>query len=511
MDLTTRFFESSHLDFIRIGTREGNEVFRRGLVFLIFYLLRKLSPDASILVEHSLNRGLYCEFRKIPAGLRGAVAWLRGEVENAVRENHPFLKVTVPLQKAEEIFHQQHQQNTADLLRYIGTNEITLYRYRDVYGYFNGPLPPSTLYLRDFQLESYPPGFIIRYKSQSPRKPHFHIWNQRKLFRVYNEHEQWAKILGVADIASLNRVVESGEISDFIKLAEALQEKKIIHIAEQITSRVYDERGMQNQLVLIAGPSSSGKTTFSKRLAIQLRVNGMRPLMFNLDNYFIERVRTPKTPAGTYDFETPQALDLELFREHLRKLLKGKRVKIPSFDFRSGKRKPGRTCVQLMNKQPILIEGIHALNDDLTEGIDEQIKYKIYISALTTLNVDNHNRILTSDNRLIRRIIRDCKFRGYSAVETIRRWPQVRMGENQHIFTFQEEAEIVFNSALIYEFAVFKPLVTPLLGEVSTRSKAHGVTKQLLDLFSLIKEVSPDEIPPTSVLREFIGGSSFRY
>ena len=511
VSLNTPFQTSSEIRFVHFGSREGNEVFRRGFSFLLFCLIRKLSVDACILVEHSLNRGLYCEFRNIPAGLRGAVAWLRGQVAHAVAKDDPFKRVDVSPEKVRDIFLRQGQENTAELMGYMtGGGRIPLYRYRGVYGYFLGPLPPSTAYLNDFELESYPPGFIFRYKPRTRRKPGFQPWNQRNLFRVYNEHERWAKILGVENIASLNRVIESGEISEFIKLAEALHEKKIIHVADHITEKVR-ERNAPSQLILISGPSSSGKTTFSKRLSIQLRVNGLTPLALSLDNYFVDRELTPKTPEGEYDFEALEALDLELFNDHLDRILRGETVRIPEYDFHTGKRSFRDHYVQAKANQPVLIEGIHALNDRLSREISATMKVKIYISALTTLNVDNHNRILTSDNRLIRRIIRDKKYRGYTARQTIARWPQVRSGENQHIFTFQEEAEIVFNSALIYELAVFKPLVMPLLEEIPRGCEGWGVACRLLQLFSLIRDVSVEEIPPTSVLREFIGGSSFHY
>ena len=329
--------------------------------------------------------------------------------------------------------------------------------------------------------------------------------NPKKLFQVFEEYEQWAEILGISDIVSLNDRIARGEISDVIKIAEALHEKKIARIADEVR-----KQSKRVRIILIAGPSASGKTTFSKRLAIQLRVNCLDPITISIDNYFLERDDTPRLPDGSYDFESIKAIDVNLLNRHLMKLLKGREVHIPQFNFNEGKRHQGKS-IRIHENQILIIEGIHGLNEQLTQQIPRERKLKIYISALTQLNIDNDHRISTRDTRILRRMVRDRLFRGHSANETFKLWKNVQKGEDVNIFPFQEEADIMFNSALVYELSVLKRFAIPLLQSVPQRLKNYSKSRRLLEVLSFFLDTAPSEVPPTSILREFIGKSSFLY
>jgi uridine kinase len=329
---------------------------------------------------------------------------------------------------------------------------------------------------------------------------------QTKLFEIFREHNNWNKILEVTNVSELNRAAANGKAENLIKVTEALHEKKIAEVADRISARKDKIR-----IVLISGPSSSGKTTTSKRMAIQLLVNGIKPLNISLDNYFVDRAHTPRDEHGEYDFEALEAIDLELFNDHLVRLLNGEEVEIPKFSFETGQRFYDGEKLKMGKSNILIIEGIHALNPKLTPAIPDEAKYKVYVSALTSINFDNQTRISTTDNRLIRRIVRDYTFRNYSATETIKRWPSVRRGEEKHIFPYQEEADVMFNTALLYELAVLKPYAEPILLEVQPNQPEYSEAERLLKFFNYFKPILPKEIPPTSILREFLGGSSFTY
>jgi uridine kinase len=390
------------------------------------------------------------------------------------------------------------------LLKYINLPRINLYRCGDLYDYFYGPMVPSMGYLKVFDLLYYDPGFILMYPQAGDpfHIPPFH--DLPKLARIFKEAEEWANILDVGDVGALNDKVVSGEINEIILVNEGLHEKKIANIADMIYA------GKDKiKIVLIAGPSSSGKTTFARRLSIQLRVLGLKPYPLSLDDYFVDREHTPKDESGNYDFESIRALDLELFNQHLAALLNGEEVEIPRFNFRTGLREWIGRKYKMEKDAVLVIEGIHGLNEILTSSVPRENKYKIYISALTQLNIDNHNRIPTTDSRLMRRIVRDYLYRDRDAATTILTWPQVRAGEEKNIFPYQEEADIMFNSALVYEMCILKKYAAPLLREIPVSSPAYLEAKRLLTFLSYFLEAEENAIPNNSIIREFIGGSCF--
>ncbi|HPJ46729.1 MAG TPA: nucleoside kinase, partial [Tenuifilaceae bacterium] len=372
--------------------------------------------------------------------------------------------------------------------------------------YFFGCLVPSTGYLKKFDLVKYYQGMLLMVPKRKNPDELEDIVIQDKMFDIFQEYKDWVDILGVGNVAAINKQVLTGNSSELIKISEALHERKVVQIADMIYSRKDNVR-----IVLISGPSSSGKTTFSKRLAIQLKVAGMRPYTISLDNYFVDREHTPRDEHGEYDFESLHALDINYFNNDLVQLMEGKEVELPKFSFENGKRYFDGTKLKIERNGIIIIEGIHALNPDLTPLIEAEKKFKVYISALTSLSIDGTNRIPTTDNRLIRRIIRDHRYRGYSALDTISRWDSVRRGEDHNIFPFQEEADVMFNSALLYELGILKSYAEPVIREVPMNVPEYAEAVRLIKFLSYFVSIPPDEIPPTSILREFLGGSTFSY
>jgi len=385
-------------------------------------------------------------------------------------------------------------------------NEVTIYRLGNYLDIEYGAMMPSTGYAKLFELNKYNTGIILRFPEPINPTQISPIKNWTKLFSVYRESKTWGAILNINNIGRLNEFAAQKKIFDIIKIQEALHEKKIALIADEISKRSDDVK-----LILIAGPSSSGKTTFSKRLSVQLMVNGLNPIALSLDNYFLNHEQSPVDEDGNLDFECIKALDLELLNAQLIDLLKGKEVQIPEYDFKTGKRKATTKPLRISENTCIIMEGIHGLNEELTSSIPARNKFKIYASALTQLCIDDYNRIPTTDTRLIRRMVRDAKFRGYSAKDTISRWPSVRRGEERNIFPFQENADVMFNSALIYELSVLKQFAEPLLKEITTDDKEYHEAQRLLKFLDLFIPINYEEVPPTSILREFISGSSFKY
>jgi len=510
IDLRAPLRIDGQLEFCHLKSPEGTEAFRRGITMLISYLIREINPNARLVVEHSLNRGLYCEFRNLSAGLRPAIVWLKNRIKEFVSLDVPFEYRRVPFEEALSIFERQGEWEKRELISAIGKKRVVLYGINDYWQIFTGPLPPATGHLEKYHIRSYAPGIIVGFRAapenNQPESTNL-VRDQRKLFSVYSEHERWGRILEVENVCALNRAVKNSSHSELMKVAEALHEKKIAGIADTITRRLKRYR-----LIMIAGPSSSGKTTFSKRLMIQLKVNGLKPVILNLDDYFVNRELTPKDNTGQYDYEALEALDLELFNRNVSDLLDGKKVELPDFDFGEGRRfYKGRFLALSSPYQPVLVEGIHGLNAAIAPCVTPQQRLRIYISALTSININDLNRIPSSDNRLIRRIVRDNLFRSYSARETINRWPSVRAGEARHIFSRQEEADIYFNSALVYELAVFKQYAMQLLRDIEPYEPEYPTACRLLEILELFNLIPDDEVPPTSILREFIGGSSFDY
>jgi uridine kinase len=414
----------------------------------------------------------------------------------------PINKMVVRTGDACRIFAEQDKEDKVKLLEYRNKDEVHVYEMDGFYEYFYGYMVSRTSSINEFRVLNYPPGIIL----QTPEinkpgilQPYI---PQKKLASVFTEAKRWAEMLRTPHLAALNDMVKQGQINDIIRVNEALHEKKIANIAD-ICSR-------DIRLILISGPSSSGKTTFAQRLLIQLRVNGRNPVSISLDNYFINRDKTPRDDNGEYDFESLDALNLELFNDHLGRLIRGEEVEIPVYNFKTGTSEPSGISIRVPDGEPIIIEGIHGLNDRLTWTVPQEQKYKIYVSALTQLNIDNTNRIPTTDSRLIRRIIRDNRTRGHNALNTIKRWPSVRRGEEKNIFPFQENADVIFNSSLVFELPVLKQYAEPLLMEITDQYPEHMEAKRLLKFLSYLCPVPGEDIPPNSILREFIGGSWFK-
>lgn len=498
----------SNVTLLTRADSHGFQIYRRSVCFLLAKTVKDLFPEARFAVEHSLGTGFFCSFESNgKAGiseeqLQSIDRQMRSLVERDVRIERRKIAFT----EAVRMFEQAKQWDKYNLLRYRNPPKIVTYWCENFCDLAHGPLAHSTGALSLFRLISYPPGFVLQIpeRERPKRLPAFEP--QPHLFQIFKEHKEWGRILGVNTVGRLNEIIANREIDDFIKIAEAFHEKKIARIADHI----YELRG-QIKWILIAGPSSSGKTTFAKRLAVQLRVNGLRPVTISVDNYFVNRDQTPRDKKGEPDFENIETVDLKLFNEHLERLDKGQEVELPSFNFEKGCREYRGQKLRIEPDQMALVEGIHGLNPRLTESVPPAHKLKIYISALTQLNLDSNNRISTTDNRLIRRMVRDNRFRGNSALATLNMWPNVRHGEKTWIFPYQQQADMAFNSALDYELAVLKPLVEPLLAEVKPHHAQYAEARRLMEFLSSFLSIPDHLVPPTSILREFIGRSSFRY
>ncbi|MTI69605.1 MAG: nucleoside kinase [Firmicutes bacterium] len=407
--------------------------------------------------------------------------------------------------EADKIFKKQNMKDKLRLSKYRQKEDIHVYNLDGFYDKFYGYLAPSTGFIDKFNLKYYRPGIIIQYPREDSNFDIPDFIEQNKLAKIFKETETWGEILDVGNVGALNDKVKDGSIGDIIRVSETLHEKKLSYIADSITN------DKNIRIILIAGPSSSGKTTFAQRLSIHLRVNGKKPISISLDDYFVNREDTPLDENGEYDFESIDAIDIEKFNEDLIKLINGDEVRLPKFDFISGKRKFRDKPIKINKDQPIIIEGIHGLNEKLTRSIPKNNKFKVYVSALTQLNIDYHNRIPTTDTRLLRRMVRDHNYRGNDAVRTLKLWDSVRKGEESNIFPYQEEADVMFNSALVYELAVLKKYAEPLLKEIDSSSKYYAESKRLLKFLNYFKDISEEEnIPNTSIIREFVGGSCFR-
>lgn len=505
-ELHHRLDEDCDIQFIDICSLVGSRIYQRGLAFVFIRACMELFSGCKVSVEHSLSKGLYCEVHYKRPIDQEDVERVQERMKEIIAEDVPFVKNRIPVDEAKDIFREYGQVGKVRLLKYREKPYINMYQCGWLKNYFYGYMVPSTGYLKKFNLKYYSPGIVI----QHPRAetvgeiPTFE--EQPKLFKIFREFEKWAHILEIDYVASLNDLIVAKREGEFIRIAEALHEKKIAKIADMIK-----EGADKRRLVLIAGPSSSGKTTFAQRLMIQLKVNGLKPISISLDDYFVNRENTPLDENGEYDFESLYAIDLKLFNKHLEDLLEGKEVEIPSFNFHTGKREYKGNKVRIGSNEIIILEGIHGLNDELTKSIPKDEKFKIYVSALTQLNIDEHNRIPTTDTRLIRRLVRDSKYRSRSAEVTLASWYSVRRGEEKNIFPFQEQADVMFNSALFYELSVLKKYVEPLLRQVDTTSRYYMEAKRLLKFLSYFVVLeNEDDIPKTSILREFIGGSCFR-
>ncbi|MDR1553650.1 MAG: nucleoside kinase [Prevotellaceae bacterium] len=497
------------VDFIDISNPDGMRIYQRTLTFLLQKALKDLFPQYTLIVQHSVSKGLYCEVSNGGEELTMAhINKLEQYMHKLVAEDIPFVKKKIPTEDAIKLFEANGFHEKVLLLKTRPRFYTSVYFLDSYADHYYGPLLPSTGFLKTFGLFSYYKGLLLMFpRSDEPDKLE-NIVIQNKMFEIFQEHKDWNRILGAHSAGRINDAMAQNKFGELIKVNEALHEKKYAAIADTIAQR------NDVKIILIAGPSSSGKTTTAKRIAIQLKVAGLNPVILSLDNYFVDRELTPKDEKGEYDFESIHSLDLKLINEQLNSLLERKTVLIPKFSFHTGKRYYDNENLTVGEKDILIIEGIHALNPELTEHIDNKRKFRIYASALTSIALDNNNRIPTTDNRLIRRIVRDAQSRSCSALDTIRRWQSVRRGENRNIFPYQENADAMFNSSLIYELSVLRILVEPLLLKIPPTELEYAEAIRLLKFISYftqadIKDIK--QIPPTSVLREFIGFSSFSY
>lgn len=483
--------------------RDGSRIYRRSLTFLLVVAVSELFPGVRLNVDHSVTFGGYfCELENRAPFTAEELAQVEARMREIVARDEPIGKQRVPLAEAIELFRARGEDDKVRLLQHRAKSYLVLYEMRGYAGYFHGYMTPSAGRLQFFNLHPYPPGFILRFPTRKSLTDLEPVVEYPKLISVFREYGSTLRLLGVDDVGGLNTAIQAGRTEEIILVAEALHEQRIARIATQIA-----EQHDRIRLVLIAGPSSSGKTTFSKRLAVQLLANGLRPIAIELDNYFVDRERTPRDEQGNFNFEVLEALDLPLFNTQLVELMEGREVQLPRFNFLTGKSEPGAK-IQLSPDQILLIEGIHGLNPRLVSGVPAERVFRVYISALTQLNIDRYNRVSTTDNRLIRRIVRDARTRGYSAADTIGRWESVHRGERDFIFPYQENADVMFNSALAYELSALKPLAEPLLRQIEPGQPGHIEAKRLLTFLQWFEPMLSDPIPDNSLLREFIGGSN---
>ena len=504
--------KSGEVNFITLDSQDGMRIYQRGLLFILHASVRRLFNQYTLKVLHTIGHGIYCEVRDnnnpIPLS-KEDVKNIALEMKNWVEANFRFRKSELPKSQAMQLFESAEMIDKVKLIKYRKKKTVKVYEADGHFDYFYGYMPPSTGYLRWFELVKYEQGFVLllpKIQGMDIYVPEFKPLP--KLSNVFLEYSRWLEIMEINSVGDLNEFIAKGEraVTDLIILAEALHEKRIAMISEEI------KRKGSVRLVLIAGPSSSGKTTFSKRLMVQLKASGFKPITISLDDYFVDRERTPRDENGDYDFEALEALDVDLFNQNLVDLFNGKEVEIPKFNFVLGRREPVGTKLKIEKDQIIIVEGIHGLNPKLTELVPDELKFKIYASALAQLNLDNVNRLHTTDVRLIRRMVRDSKFRGHDALATLRMWDSVRRGEEKNIFPYQENADAMFNSALVYELAVLKIFAEPLLAvvpdDVPESTEANRLLK-ILDYFLPITNI--EDIPRTSIIREFIGRSAFKY
>lgn len=500
-----RFFNNKDVEFLDLTSASGMRTYTRSLFFLLVCAVEETFPDAALRIAAPISRGYYCTLRMGREVTEDDVAMIRRRMEELVAADEPFHRMQCPTEEAVEMFRARGMMSKVKLLESMGCIYTHYYTLRQSVDYFYGSLLTSTGGLKVFGLIKYGSGLLLRIPSREHPDRLEDMVQQDKLLGIFSEHHTWQDIVGIGTVGDFNQACQSGHATDLINVSEALQEKKISRIADDIHAR------KDVKIVLIAGPSSSGKTTFSKRLAIQLMACGLKPKPVSLDDYFVDRELTPKDEEGGYDFESLYALNLKLFNEHLQALLRGEEIELPRYNFQTGKSERSGERLRLEDGMILILEGIHALNPELTPQVPAVNKYKVYVSAITTIMLDDHNYIPTADNRLLRRIIRDYKYRGYSALDTIRRWPSVQEGERRWIFPYQEQADVMFNSALLFEIAVIRNQALPLLEQVPENVPEYSEAYRLRKFLRYFVSMPTYQIPPTSLLREFLGGSSFKY
>jgi len=505
-ELDYEVFKSKIIEFVDLKHPLVRRMSSRSAIFVLYKAVRDLFPEANLRVEHSLPGGVYCEIDNLPFAISQDMAHaLEVKTRDIIKANLLFRRQELPTEEAIELFKNHRLHDKINSLETRHSFFTSVYFLDDEVNYFYGYLLPSTGYLSFLEFEFYGNGFLMKTPFSSHSGMAHNVEPNSKLFKVFRLYKEWLDVLNLRYIGDLNQRVEQKTDGDVIKITEALQEKNIAKIADEIYKR------NDAKMVLISGPSSSGKTTFGKRLSVQLQVMGLNPVVIELDNYFKNREDTPRDENGDYDFETIDALDTEFFNEQLVELLDGKEIQPPTFNFYTGQREFRGNTMRLGKHSILVMEGIHGNNPKLTARVSDKLKYKIFVSAITPISIDAHNPIPTSDNRLLRRIVRDYRTRGYSAEDTINRWNSVRRGEEKNIFPFQESADTMFNSALIFELSVLKTFAEPILRAVPETSPAFNDATTLLKFLSYFQPMSDREIPPTSILRGFLGGSSFVY
>ena len=503
--LNYRLYHNKDVEYFDLHSATGERCYMRTLFFVLCKSVHDLYPDSKVVIDIPVSNGYYCNLMLGHDVTETDVTRIRERMRQLIDAKLPIRRYEVPTEEAVRIFSSRGDKAKAKLLRSTGKLYTTYYEIDDYVDNFYGSLLINTSQLTLFGLEKYFDGALLRLPSRQNPAELGALIRQDKMFDIFKEQHRWNRILGVSTVGDFNEAVRLGQTTGLINVSEALQEKKIASIAEQIAHR------QSTRVVLIAGPSSSGKTTFCKRLSIQLVTCGIKPIQISLDDYFVDRHLTPKDENGEYDYESVHALNIPLLNEQLQQLFEGKNIELPKYNFQTGKSEKSGKRLQLGDNQVLVLEGIHALNPELTAQIPQEQKFHIYISALTTILLDDHNYIRTTDNRLLRRIIRDYKYRGVNAQETIHRWPSVRAGENKWIFPYQENADVMFNTAMLFELAVIKQQAEPLLDLVPVNCPEYAEAYRLRTFLDYIQPIPNRALPPTSLLREFLGGSSFKY
>ena len=499
------FFNDKDVEFLDITSASGLRTYTRSVFFVLYKAVRDLFPDARLRIDTPVSNGYFCNL-DIKGGIsQETVGMLRSKMQEIVKAKMPFHRITCPTDQAVALFRKSGQENKAKLLESCGSLYTYYYTLGDTADYFYGSLLVNTGQITLFDLIPYGNGLLLRLPDPENPQHLRPMIDQAKMFDVFKEQHRWQEILGISTVGEFNEACTKGFTTDLVNVSEALQEKKIGRLADTILANP------NLKVILISGPSSSGKTTFSKRLSVQLMACGLHPVPISLDDYFLNRKDTPKTENGDYDFESVHAMNIPLFNKQMNALLNGEEVELPKYNFQTGESEKSGKKLKLGKQTILILEGIHALNPILTEQIPSANKFKIYASALTTILLDDHNYIPTTDNRLLRRIVRDYKYRGYSAEETIRRWPAVRAGEIKWIFPYQEQADVMVNTALLFEIAALRSQALPLLEQVPENVPEYSEAYRLRKFLSYFKPISTKGLPPTSLLREFLGGSTFKY
>lgn len=496
--------EDSHIELINIADKDGMMIYIRGLLYIMAKAFSEVFPEALLTVDYQLSNSMFCEIDNMEV-TEEMIEKVQKRMQEIIEKDLEIRKVIMTKEEAKQFYKRNKSLKGILQLDTDSKDYVTLYFCEEYYNYFYGVMPISTGYIPLFEIKKYKHGFLIRYPSKNNVNVLPEFRENEKLLAALQDYENIHRLLDVNTLYKLNREVKAGNVKNIVLLDEALHEKKISQIADKVAEN------KEVKMVLIAGPSSSGKTTFAQRLGLQLQLNGLKPVTISVDNYFVERQDNPKDENGNYDFECIEAIDLQLFNEHIVKLLNGEEIEMPTFNFHTGKKEYNGEKMKLGKEEILVIEGIHCLNDKLTSQIPKNKKFKVYISALTVLNIDYFNRISTTDSRLLRRIVRDHQFRGYSAMHTLKMWPSVNKGERKNIFPYQEEADAMFNTSLVYEISVLKNYALPLLEEIEPSQPEYAEAKRLCDLLQYFEAIPKEVIPSNSLLREFIGGGDFKY